>query len=80
MVIPFNPSYKLAPAYGQLVTVIECVPKVDGYTMPPPRAGGAGTIADLELNAMFKSVIHRPTPPTLGGSSVTQDPLGPYKI
>ena len=80
VVIPFSPSYKLAPAYGQLVTVIERVPKIDGYTMPPPRAGGAGTIADLELNAMFKSVMHRPTPPLCAGSSPMLDPLEAYKI
>ena len=80
VVIPFNPSYKLASGYGQLVTVMERVPKIDGYTMPPPRIGGAGTVADMELNAMFKSVLHRPTTVVHTTDSLTQDPLEPYKV
>ena len=80
VVIPFNPFYKLASGYGQLVTVMERVPKIDGYTMPPPRMGGAGAVADMELNAMFKSVLHRPTTLVHTTDSLTQDPLEPYKV
>ena len=61
MRVPFHSSYKLAVGYTQQITVTERVPKIDGYTMPPPRSGGAGTVSDQELNAMFKSVLHRPT-------------------
>ena len=77
VVIPFAPAYKLAQGYVQLVTVVERVPKIDGYTMPPARTGGAGTVTDMELNAMFKSVLHRPTPPCCESKSVLQDPLQP---
>ena len=37
VVIPFSPDYKLAKGYTQHITVVERVPKIDGYTMPPPR-------------------------------------------
>ena len=80
VVIPFNLFYKLASGYGQLVTVMERVPKIDGCTMPPPRMGGAGAVADMELNAMFKSVLHRPTAAAHTTGSLTQDPLEPYKV
>ena len=59
---------------------MERVPKIDGYTMPPPRMGGAGAVADMELNAMFKSVLHRPTTVVHTKDSLTQDPLKPYKV
>ena len=59
--IPFSTSYKLAVGYVQLVMVMERVPKIDGFTMPPPREGKDDEISDFELNAMFKSVLHRPT-------------------
>ena len=71
MRVPFHSSYKLAVGYTQQITVTERVPKIDGYTMPPPRSGGAGTVSDQELNAMFKSVLHRPTrlaAPAVNGS------------
>ena len=76
VVLKFDPSYKLAVGYRQQLAVLERVPKIDGYTMPPPRAGTVGAIADLELNAMFKSVLHRPA--ALSGSG-EEDPLAPYK-
>ena len=55
---------------------MERVPKIDGYTMPPPRMGGAGAVADMELNAMFKSVLHRPTTVVHTTDSLTQAPFG----
>ena len=58
VLLPFSLGYKLAETHGQLITVIERVTKIDGYTMPPPRAGGASTVMDMELNALFKSVLH----------------------
>lgn len=78
--IPFSPAYKLAQGYVQLVTVGERVPKIDGYTMPPPRTGGANTVMDKELNAMFKSVLHRPTSPCCHSESMLQDPLQYYML
>ena len=69
--VPFHSSYKLAVGYTQQITVTERVPKIDGYMMPPPRSRGAGTVSDQELNAMFKSVLHRPTrlaAPAVNGS------------
>ena len=80
VVLPFSPSYKLAGGYGQLCTVIERIPKIDGYTMPPPRIGGADTIMDMELNAMFKSVLHRPTAPGCTTETLTRDPLEAYMV
>ena len=81
--VPFHSSYKLAVGYTQQITVTERVPKIDGYTMPPPRSGGAGTVSDQELNAMFKSVLHRPTRlASLSASTaldtVAGDPLACY--
>ena len=73
--LPFNPSYKLASGYMQEISVLERVPKIDGYTMPPPRQGGSNAVADLELNAMFKSVMHRPTPPLRSSDASPVDPL-----
>ena len=49
----FHPEYKLSSGYTQRLSVTERVPKIDGYTMPPPRPDGAGSISDFELNAMF---------------------------
>ena len=59
---------------------MERVPKIDGYAMPPPRMGAARAVADMELNAMFKSVLHRPSRPSCDTQSMLQDPLEPYKL
>ena len=75
----FHPGYKLATGYAQRLSVTERVPKIDGYTMPPPRAGGSGSITDFELNAMFKSVLHRPTTLRRSSDSVVGDPLECYR-
>ena len=80
VIIPFSPDYKLAQGYAQLVTIVERVPKIDGYTMPPPRTGGANTVMDMELNAIFKSVLHRPTVLGCNTKSELQDPLQPYML
>ena len=53
VVIAFSPEYKLAKGYTQHITVVERVPKIDGFTMPPPRPGTNASAADMELNAMF---------------------------
>ena len=74
----FHPGYKLSTGYAQRLSVTERVPKIDGYTMPPPRAGGSGSITDFELNAMFKSVLHRPTTLTRSSESLLADPLECY--
>ena len=74
----FHPGYKLASGYTQRLSVTERVPKIDGYTMPPPRAGGSGSISDVELNAMVKSVLHRPTRLTNISESLVGDPLECY--
>ena len=56
----FRPEYKLAAGYMQQISVSERVPKLDGFTMPPPRKKNKDAITDLEMNNMFKSVILRP--------------------
>ena len=38
VVIAFSPEYKLAKGYTQHITVVERVPKIDGFTMPPSEA------------------------------------------
>ena len=38
VVIAFSPEYKLAKGYTQRITVVERVPKIDGFTMPPSEA------------------------------------------
>ena len=53
VVIPCSPNYKLAKGYTQHITVVGRAPKIDGYTMPPPRTGTDATVTDMELNAMF---------------------------
>ena len=80
VVIPFSPDYKLAKGYTQHITVVERVPKIDGYTMPPPRTGTDATVTDMELNAMLKSVLHRPSTPNSDTQSILHDHLEPYKL
>ncbi len=58
--IPFDLSYAIADAYMQRLSMEERVPKIDGFQPPPPREGGAGTVNDFEMNAMFKSLLLRP--------------------
>ena len=73
-----HPGYKLSSGYTQRLSVTERVPKIDGYTMPPPRVGGSGSINDFELNAMCKSVLHRPTRLMRTSESLLADPLECY--
>ena len=80
VVIAFSPEYKLAKGYTQHITVVERAPKIDGFAMPPPRLGTNGSVADMELNAMFKAVLHRPSKPNSDTESMLQDPLEPYKL
>ena len=58
--LPFDNDYKLAGGYVQALALQERVPKIDGFQMPPPRAHAAGAEQDIEMNAMFKSVLLRP--------------------
>ena len=78
--IDFHPAYKLAQGFVQRIAGTERVPKIDGYTMPPPRAESHGAVQDRELNAMFKSVLHRPIEPSdaVRSDSSVHDPLEPY--
>ena len=75
-----SPDYKLAKGYTQHITVVERIPKIDGFTMTPPRTGTDATVTDMELNAMFKSVLHRPSRPSSDTQSMLQDPLETYKL
>ena len=76
----FSPEYKLDKGYTRRITVVERVPKIDGFTMPAPRPGTNGSVADMELDAMFKAVLHRPSKPNSDTESMLQDPLEPYKL
>ena len=42
--IDFRPAYKLAKGFVQRIAGTERVPKIDGYTMPPPRAEIHGAV------------------------------------
>ena len=42
--------------------MLERVPKLDGFQMPPPRPNTNGATSDVDMNAMFKSVLHRSIP------------------
>ena len=57
---PFRPEYNLASGYVQQVALVERIPRLDGFTMPPPRERSENASADLELNNMYKSVVLRP--------------------
>ena len=79
VLIPFCPSYALAASHVQAISLLERVPKVDGFTMPPPRVPVDGVREDFETNAMFKSVLHRPFAcPSSNSATTLEDPVSHY--
>ena len=79
VLIPFCPSYALAASHVQAISLLERVPKADGFTMPPPRVPVDGVREDFETNAMFKSVLHRPFAcPSSNSATTLEDPVSHY--
>ena len=75
---PFRPEYKLASGYMQQLSVPERIPKLDGFTMPPPRPRTQNASADMEINNMYKSVVLRPMEWYQKGLAELPDPVSQY--
>ena len=75
---PFRPEYKLASGFVQQIAVTERIPKLDGFTMPPPRHRSQNATADMEINNMYKSVVLRPMEWYQKALDEAPDPVSQY--